>query len=154
MVFILALAAAALAAQENPPAIDPSLGDPAANESAGVTVYPPSFFTEFQPQTALDMVRRVPGFDVDSGGGGGGRGPGGGQRGFGDGGNVLINGSRPASKSDSVEDVLRRIPVTSVERVELIRGNAPGIDMQGKAAVVNVIRKAGAHRDQRRGDRA
>ena len=141
MALFVALAVAALATQDKPPVIDPSLGDPAASASAGVSIYPPSFFTEYQPQTALDMVKRVPGFDIDSGGG---RGSGGGpQRGFGEGGNVLINGSRPASKSDSVEDVLRRIPVASVERVELIRGNAPGIDMQGKAAVVNVIRKAG-----------
>ena len=110
--------------------------------SASVTVYEPAFFAQYRPQTARDMVSRIPGFNLESGSGGPG-GPGGGNRGFGAGGNVLIDGARPSSKSDNIQDVLARIPFSSVQRIELIRGSARGIDMQGKTVVVNVIRRGG-----------
>ena len=57
------------------------------------------------------------------------------------GGNVLIDGQRPASKADSLQDILFRIPASKVERIDIIRGGAPGIDMQGKTVLANVIRK-------------
>ena len=82
------------------------------------------------------MIVRVPGFQFDGGNN---------VRGFGGAaGNVLIDGQRPASKRDSLEAVLRRVPASTVERIELIRGSAPGIDMQGQTVVVNVVRKTGA----------
>src|SRR5262249_10141919 len=84
---------------------------------------------------AYDMVLRVPGFSFDDGSA---------ARGFaGAAGNVLIDGQRPASKTDDLISILRRIPVSQVERIDLIRGGAPGIDMQGKTVVVNVIRGKG-----------
>src|SRR5690606_30297543 len=46
-----------------------------------------------------------------------------------------------ASKNDTGSNVLSRTPATQVERIELIRGGAPGIDMQGYSVVVNVILK-------------
>ncbi|MCR5877462.1 hypothetical protein [Phenylobacterium sp. J367] len=58
-------------------------------------------------------------------------------------GNVLIDGQRPAAKSDGLGEILNRIPAGSVERIDLIRGGAPGIDMQGKTVLVNVVRKSG-----------
>ena len=77
------------------------------------------------------MVSRIPGFSVSDGAS---------VRGFaGAAGNVLINGARPASKDDGVSSVLSRTPASRVERLELIRGSAPGIDMQGQSVVVNVI---------------
>ena len=79
------------------------------------------------------MVSRVPGFSVQDGVG---------SRGFeGAVGNILINGSRPASKNDTGSSVLSRTLVPQVERIELIRGGAPGIDMQGFSEVVNVVLK-------------
>jgi hypothetical protein len=42
--------------------------------------------------------------------------------------------------------VLERTPAGQVDRIELIRGGAPGIDMQGYAVVVNVILKTAASR--------
>jgi len=99
----------------------------------GVLVFTPDFFADQRPNTALDMVERVPGFSLQDGDGG---------RGFeGAVGNVLINGSRPASKTDTGSNALNRVQSRQVERVELIRGGAPGIDMQGYAVVVNVILK-------------
>jgi hypothetical protein len=81
------------------------------------------------------MINRLPGFPADSGSS---------ARGLrGTAGNVLIDGKRPASKSDSLGDIVSRIPADQVERIEVIRGGAPGIDMQGQSVVANIIRKAG-----------
>ena len=99
----------------------------------GVLVFTPDFFADQRPNTALDMVGRVPGFSVNDGSG---------NRGFeGAVGNILINNARPASKNDTGSNVLSRTPASQVERIELIRGGAPGIDMQGYSVVVNVILK-------------
>jgi hypothetical protein len=104
----------------------------------GVLVFTPEFFAGQRPNTALDMVDRVPGFTVDDGTG---------ARGFeGAVGNILINNNRPASKTDGGADVLERTPASQVARIELIRGGAPGVDMQGYAVVVNVILKTAASR--------
>ena len=98
----------------------------------GVLVFDPAFFADSRPDTALDMIARLPGFGLDTGDSG--------TRGFaGAAGNVLIDGDRPSSKSDSLDQVLRRISADSVERIELIRGGAPGIDMQGQPVVANVV---------------
>lgn len=102
---------------------------------AGVTSYPAAFFAAAQPNTAADMVARLPGFVLDAGAS---------VRGFsGAAGNVLIDGARPSSKSDSLSSVLGRIPAGQVERIDLIRGGAQGVDMQGKTVVANVIRRSG-----------
>ena len=105
---------------------------PAASAQQGVLVFEPAFFADFQPDTALDMVRRLPGFNFDEGDSG--------TRGLaGTAGNVLIDGARPSTKSDSLDEILERISATGVARIELIRGSQPGIDMQGKSVVANVI---------------
>jgi outer membrane receptor protein involved in Fe transport len=102
----------------------------------GVLSYPPSFFAEVGPSNALDMVMRVPGFTFDKGAV---------VRGLeGSGGNVLIDGQVPVSKNDTLDEMLKRIPASSVARVDVIRGGAPGIDMQGKTVVANVVRKSAA----------
>jgi outer membrane receptor protein involved in Fe transport len=100
----------------------------------GVLVFAPAFFADSRPNTALDMIGRLPGFALEFGDSG--------TRGFaGAAGNVLIDGDRPSTKSDSLDNVLRRISADSVERVELIRGGAPGINMQGRSVVANVVLK-------------
>ncbi len=99
----------------------------------GRSVYPPSFFAEAQPTNAYDMVIRLPGFSFDRGAV---------VRGLaGAGGNVLIDGQPPVSKNDSLEEILKRIPTGAVERIELIRGGALGIDMDGRSVMANVVRK-------------
>lgn len=106
-----------------------------AAESQGVSAYPPAFFAAAQPATAFDMITRLPGFSFDGGSG---------VRGFaGAAGNVLINGERPTTKSDDLQSILRRIPASQVARVDVVRGGAPGIDMQGKTIIANVILKTG-----------
>lgn len=100
---------------------------------SGVAVLTPDFFSQYNPVTALDMINRVPGFVIDVGKE---------ARGYAaSSGNVLIDGLRPAGK-EALDLVLIRIGAAQVERIELIIGGAPGIDMQGRRAVVNVVRKA------------
>lgn len=118
----------------------PAIAQNAAAQSApaaeatqqGVLLFEPAFFAEARPDTALDMIARLPGFAFDSGDSG--------TRGLaGTAGNVLIDGRRPSTKSDDLEQILRRISAAGVARVELIRGGAPGIDMQGRSVVANVV---------------
>ena len=139
----LALAAAQPSAAGAPVASLPP-ASPSASPSAssgrraggGVTPYPAAFFAASQPNTARDMIDRLPGFLFDDGDT---------VRGFaGAAGNVLIDGVRPTSKSDDLDSILRRIPASQVARIDIIRGGAPGIDMQGKTVMANVIRKTGA----------
>ncbi|WP_439472515.1 TonB-dependent receptor plug domain-containing protein [Brevundimonas sp.] len=98
----------------------------------GVLVFEPVFFADSRPDTALDMIARLPGFAFDSGDSG--------TRGLaGASGNVLIDGQAPSTKTDDLEAVLRRISAAGVARIELIRGGAPGIDMQGHPVVANIV---------------
>jgi hypothetical protein len=79
------------------------------------------------------MVQRLPGFALDTGAA---------VRGFGGAaGNVLIDGVRPPAKGDPLDQILQRIPASSVDRIEVIRAGTPGIDMQGKTVLANVVRR-------------
>ncbi len=101
-------------------------------DEEGVQVYQRSFFDRFIPQTARDLIDRLPGFALDAGDD---------LRGFGGAaGNVLIDGERPSSKVGGIEDALRRIPADQVERIEVIRGSAGLSEAAGQAVVANVIR--------------
>jgi hypothetical protein len=95
--------------------------------------YPPAFFAQFQPNTALDMVERIPGFTMRSGDT---------ERGFGEAAtNVLINGRRPSTKSQDSNDILSRIPASTVLRIEVLDGaslDIPGLSGQ----VVNIVARA------------
>lgn len=98
-----------------------------------ITAYESAFFAHAQPYSAFDMLKLLPGYkfsDVDPD-----------VRGYaGAAGNVLVDGSRPASKHETLESLLRRIPASTVSRIELIRAGAPGIDMQGQVVLANVVR--------------
>ena len=99
----------------------------------GTLGYPAAFFADARPNTAYDMIGRLPGFNFDDGTS---------ARGFaGTAGNVLIDGLRPTSKTDDLQSILVRIPAGDVDRIEVIRGGAPGIDMHGQTVIANVIRK-------------
>jgi len=129
LLFALAQATAAVTAPALPAAPAEAQGQQA------VTSFPASFFTALNAANALDMANHIPGFTLDTGAS---------VRGYeGAAGNVLIDGKRPSSKSDSIDQILQRIPVGQVERIDVIRGGAPGIDMQGKTVLANVIRKTG-----------
>ena len=102
--------------------------------TSGVTTYPASVFATSAPASAREMLDRTPGFSLVE--------PDADVRGYsGAQGNVLIDGVRPASKREDVSELLRRIPAGTVERIELIRGGAGGVDMGGYAVLANVVRK-------------
>src|SRR6476646_1642690 len=131
-VSVLALAAAALPQTA-------LAAQPAAASASGTTVYDAAFFAQFAPRSALDIVKHVPGFQLDLGST---------QtaigsvdvRGFaGTAGNVVINGSRPSSKAEALDTTLSRIPAQRVIRVELGAGDLYGSDYAGKSQVLNVV---------------
>ncbi len=100
--------------------------------ATSVVTYPAAFFAPSGPQTALDIVRLVPGFQLDLGDVG--------RRGFaGTAGNVVINGARPSSKSESLSATLSRIPASRVLRVEVGPGDPFGADFAGRSQVANLI---------------
>ena len=97
--------------------------------------YSQTYFSQFAPQTAADMVAQIPGFEI--------RGGGNNQRGFGQASlNILINGRRPSSKSSSARDILGRIPAPNVTRIEIVDGST--LDVAGLSGqVANIIAKTG-----------
>ncbi|THD67109.1 TonB-dependent receptor [Phenylobacterium sp.] len=131
LLFILAQAAAAAVVPAQAPG--PAVAQTAAPAQPAIVSYAPDFFKSISPNTALDMVNALPGFALDTGSG---------VRGYeGAAGNVLIDGQRPATKTEGVDSVLQRMLATHVSRIDVIRGGAPGIDMQGKTVIANVITK-------------
>jgi outer membrane receptor protein involved in Fe transport len=102
----------------------------------GSRKFDPDFFAAYAPVTALDMVRRIPGFSIDQGEG---------RRGFGENvGNVLIDGDRPSTKSDDIITILSRIPASQVAFISLSEQAGADTETQGQGQVVNVVRKRSA----------
>jgi hypothetical protein len=100
--------------------------------SSRLTAYEAATFAQYAPRTALDIARRVPGFNLDLGNND--------VRGFGGAaGNVVINGARPSSKSESLESILSRIPASSVTKVEVGPGDLFGAEYAGKSQVLNIV---------------
>jgi len=101
-------------------------------EPDGRLVYPSSFFAPFSPANALEIVERVPGFvleEVDEE-----------IRGFAQAaGNVVINGQRPSSKSETIDIILARVPANRVLRVEVGSGERFGSEFSTKAQVLNLV---------------
>jgi len=94
-------------------------------------IYPKVYFDQFAPQTARDMIDRLPSFTMDTGAD---------IRGFGGGaGNVLINGARPSSKVGGIEDALARISAQSVDHIEVIRGAAGSSETAGQSVIANIV---------------
>src|SRR5258705_72275 len=107
--------------------------------SSRTTAYQAAYFAQFAPRTALDIAQHVPGFQLDLGST---QGVAGNVdvRGFaGTAGNVVINGARPSTKSETIDVTLQRIPAQRVVRVELGSGDLYGSDYVGKSQVLNVV---------------
>lgn len=114
----------------------PTCAATSVESASGRVAYDAAFFTQFNPQTALDMVRQTPGFALDGGDD---------RRGFsGAVGNLLIDGLRPSSKSQSLESILSRIPASQVVRVELLRGADIAGDASGASVLANIVRTESA----------
>ena len=116
-----ALCMSVAAAAQTPSA--PAQADPSAK------TFPADFFTAFNPITAEDMVRRIPGFTLENGED---------RRGFaGAAGNVLINGERPSSKTPLAEQ-LSRISARDVLRIDIYSGGSGGADLRGQTLLADV----------------
>lgn len=96
----------------------------------GRRIYTPGQFARFAPQTAADLVAQIPGFSITGVSG---------NRGLGEATqNVLINGQRITGKGNDAMSVLRRIPVESVRRLEIVDGAS--LDISGLSGqVLNVL---------------
>jgi outer membrane receptor protein involved in Fe transport len=138
LLVVFTISAAEPAAAQSVAAATPAPDEAEPAESQVVT-YEPDFFNRYDPVTALDMVRQIPGFKLES------RSQFGNSpdvRGFGAAaGNILINGKRPSTKSDSMDSLLARISAGEVLRLELIRGatGASDRDITQGSVVVNIV---------------
>jgi hypothetical protein len=119
-----------------------STGAPQASRSSRASVYDAAFFAQYAPRTGLDIVQRIPGFALDLGNSSASTGAD--IRGFaGTAGNVVINGARPSTKSETLDVLLNRIPASRVIRVEIGPGDLYGADYSSKTQVANLILKEG-----------
>ena len=136
---LAALAASPALAQLPPPGDNPK---PVPTQGSRTTVYDAGFFAEYAPRTAYDIVQRIPGFTLDLGNSQASTGVD--VRGFaGTAGNVVLNGSRPSSKSETLDVLLSRIPASRVIRVEVGPGDLYGADYSSKTQVANLILREG-----------
>ncbi|MBB5684242.1 TonB-dependent receptor plug domain-containing protein [Sphingobium boeckii] len=105
-------------------------GAPTPALTSGVLTYLPADFARFAPQNALDMVRQVPGFVIETAEE---------RRGLGQATqNVLIDGKRISGKSNDAEAALGRINARDVLRIEILDGatlDVPGLSGQ----VANIL---------------
>jgi TonB-dependent Receptor Plug Domain len=128
----LAVSSAGHAQQAAPAVAGPVVRD-------GKTIYEAAYFAQYAPRTAYDIVQHVPGFQLDLGSTQTANGSVD-VRGFaGTAGNVVFNGSRPTTKSETLDTTLQRIPAQRVIRVEVSSGDLYGSDYAGKSQVLNVV---------------
>ena len=100
-------------------------------DNSDLVTYSSEFFDRYQPNTALDMVRQLPGFQLDDGDD---------KRGFGGAaGNLLINDRYVSAKQDKPSAILARIPASRVRHIELVRGQVRDIDLRGRPNVANLV---------------
>jgi len=116
----------------------------AQQQDDSTVIYEASYFAQYNPVTLTDMIRYIPGGETilnsRFGPGGGGN-----FRGFGSSDSqVLLNGRRMSGKINNMSSALARIQASQVERIELIRGNAEGLDIRNEGIIFNVILEEGA----------
>jgi len=106
---------------------------------SGRQIYDADQFSRFNPRTALDMVRQVPGFTIDTGDSD--------ERGLGQADeNVLINGARISGKNIDAFTFLGRISAANVLRIEIVDGatlSISGLSGQVLNLVTNVNESSG-----------
>lgn len=105
---------------------------PTKNEEAERDVYPAAYFDTYVPRTALDMVARIPGFQIQQSDTS--------RRGLGQGGaNILINGERLTGKADPFAQ-LDQLLASSVVEIRIREGatlSIPGLSGQVADITVN-----------------
>ena len=114
-----------------------------ASGDDSTVIYPASYFVQWGPRTAQDMLDRIPGQASTGGPGGpGGGSPTAGGRGLGSGSGgteILIDGKRTAGKNNQAGGLLRRIATDQVKEIQIIRGTSGELDVRGSGQVINVV---------------
>ena len=108
------------------------------NNTGSITVYDSEYFKPYNPVSAEDMLKRIPGteglmqnfgFNQDEE-----------RRGLrSNTDQVLINGKRLTGKQVSSSSFLTNLPAKSVKRIELITGNVRELDTDVGSRVINVV---------------
>ena len=120
---------------------------PITDDDATVS-YPASYFEQYSPFSARDMLNRIPGInnalqDDSAVGSAGSSSPStssSDRRGLGLGGDqILINGRRITGKGNEGNSQLSRIPASEVDRIEIIRGTSGELDVRGGSQVINIV---------------
>ena len=90
-------------------------------------------FAIYNPLTASDVVKQVPGYTLSTTTN---------LRGLAaNAGNLLINGEVPTTKADSIENILSRIPVSAIEKLEL-RSAQGTADASTSGRILNIVLSA------------
>lgn len=122
--------------------------DSAMAQEDGTVRYDQTYFANYKSVSLEDMIRAIPGGTpivndliraaqtsasaTKS-------------RGFGSSGaQFLINGKRMPGKANDMAKNLKRVQASQVDYIELIRGNAEGLDIRNEGILINVILKKGA----------
>ncbi len=117
-----------------------------AQENDGRTVYVREQLQALAANHAEELLQRIPGAAavLDQASNSGGNPVAGTQRGLGAfGPQLLIDGRRIASKTSDLAAYLRRIDAAQVERIELLRDSAGGLDVASQGVVVNIVLRPG-----------
>ncbi|MGY8986528.1 MAG: TonB-dependent receptor plug domain-containing protein, partial [Sphingomonadales bacterium] len=113
-------------------------------QNQGKVRYDQHYFSQYQNISLEDMIRNIPGgtpiiynliraAQRESN-----------TRGFGaNGTQILINGKRMSGKANDMAKNLTRIQASQVDYIELIRGNAEGLDIRNEGILINVILRKG-----------
>lgn len=106
-------------------------------------IYDQAYFRQYNITNAADAIKRIPGVEnLSSGNYSENYEPGSNnkKRGFGSSGaQILINGERQSSKSNSIIKTLERINADSLIKIEVIRGSEAGLDVRSDGVIVNII---------------
>jgi len=111
-----------------------------ANEDNKI-IYEKNYFKQFNITNVNDALKRIPGVENIGSRNSQSYEPGSNRkRGFGSSGTqILINGERQSSKSNSIVKTLERINADSLIRIEVIRGSEAGLDVRSDGVIVNIV---------------
>ncbi len=113
------------------------------NEAGSKIVYDSEYFKPYNPVSAEDMLKRIPGTEnLTQGFGFNQEGERRGLRSNTD--QVLINGKRLTGKQVKSSVFLSNLPAKSVKRIEIITGNVRELDTEVGSRVINVVLKEDA----------
>jgi len=107
-------------------------------ENDSTVTYPASFFTQYGPVSANDMLNVIPGISVALEGNevqtfnGADRGLGASEQ-------ILINGKRIAGKANEASSQLDRISADQVQYIEIIRGTSGDLDVRNNGQLINIV---------------